>query len=411
MDGLETRGKVIVIAATNRPNAIDSALRRPGRFDREIEIGIPDDKARLEILQIHTRGMPLTEDVDLKGIARYTHGFVGADLASLVKEAAMRSLRRVLPDIDFEMDQISAEVLHKLEVTQEDFMTALREMEPSTLREVLIQKPNVHWDDIGGLESAKQDLREVIEWPLKHKPLFDHMKAEVPKGILLSGPPGTGKTMLAKAVATESEANFISVKGPEFLSKWVGESEKAVREIFRKARQAAPCVIFFDEIDAISQTRGMSADSHVTERVISQLLTELDGLEALHNVTVIAATNRPDLLDPALVRAGRFDRHIHITAPDEKARVQIFKIQLKDKPLGSDVSIDELARRTEGRTGADAASLCREATMLAIREALGSSEKISQEKIKKTKIEMRHFEQVLSKWKEDKGRHLDRSYL
>ena len=411
MDGLETRGKVIVIAATNRPNAIDPALRRPGRFDREIEIGIPDEGARLEILQIHTRGMPLTDDVDIKGIARYTHGFVGADLASLVKEAAMRSLRRVLPDIDFEMDQIPSEVLHKLEVTQADFMTALREMEPSTLREVLIQKPNVHWEDIGGLETSKQELREVIEWPLRHKSLFEHMKAEVPKGILLLGPPGTGKTMLAKAVATESEANFISVKGPEFLSKWVGESEKAVREIFRKARQAAPCVIFFDEIDAISSTRSMSADSHVTERVISQLLTELDGLEALHNVTVIAATNRPDLLDPALVRAGRFDRHITIPVPDEKARVEIFKIHLKGKPMSSDVSIEELAKRTEGKTGADIASLSREATMLAIRDALGSTEKISEEKIKKSKVEMKHFEQVLSKWKNGKERQLDKSYV
>jgi len=411
MDGLETRGKVIVIAATNRPNAIDPALRRPGRFDREIEIGIPDEKGRLEILQIHTRGMPLTQDVDLKEIAKRTHGYVGADLASLVKEAAMRALRRVLPDIDFEMDQIPAEVLHRLEVTHEDFMTALKEMEPSTLREVLIQRPNVHWDDIGGLETAKQELREVIEWPLKYKQLFEHMRAEVPKGILLYGPPGTGKTMLAKAVATESEANFISVKGPEFLSKWVGESERAVREIFRKARMAAPCVIFFDEIDAISPLRDSSADSHVTERVISQLLTELDGLEPLHNVTVIAATNRPDLLDPALTRAGRFDRHIYIPPPDEDARIEILKIHLRGKPLADDVSIEDLAKKTDGKTGADLASLVREATMLAIRDVLNASEKPSSEKIKKARIEMRHFEQVLSRWKNGTGRHLDKSYI
>ncbi|HIJ16252.1 MAG TPA: CDC48 family AAA ATPase, partial [Thermoplasmata archaeon] len=289
MDGLEGRGKVVVIGATNRPNALDPAIRRPGRFDREIEIGIPDKGGRLEILQIHTKGMPLAEDVDMDKLASMTHGYVGADLAALAREAAMRALRKILPSIDLEAESIPAEVLNSLKVQMDDFMSAYREMQPSTLREVLIESPNVKWEEIGGLEEPKQELMESVEWPLKYASLFKHMGATPPKGILLYGPPGTGKTLLAKAVATESEANFISVKGPEFLSKWVGESEKAVRETFRKARQAAPCVIFLDEIDAIAPVRGTSSDSGVTERVISQILTEMDGLESLHNVVVIAA--------------------------------------------------------------------------------------------------------------------------
>jgi len=397
MDGLESRGKVVVIGATNRPNALDPALRRPGRFDREIEIGIPDRNARKEILEIHTRGVPIAEDVDLDKLADMTHGYVGADLAALVKEAAMHALRRIMPEIDMEMEKIPREILEKLVVTWDDFMDAYREMQPSTMREVLIEKPNVHWDDIGGLENVKQELREVVEWPLKYRKLFAHMKVKIPKGILLYGPPGTGKTLLAKAVATESEANFISVKGPEFLSKWVGESEKAVREVFRKARQAAPSVIFIDEIDAVAPVRGRDLGSHVTERVVSQILTEMDGLEELHNVTVIAATNRPDILDPALLRPGRFDRLIYVPVPDKKAREEIFRIHLGGKPLAEDVKIEELAEKTEGYTGADIEAICNEATMLAIREYITNHG--DPENPKKAKIFMRHFEEALNKVK------------
>ncbi len=397
MDGLESRGKVVVIGATNRPNALDPALRRPGRFDREIEIGIPDRKARKEILEIHTRGVPLADDVDLDKLADMTHGYAGADLAALVKEAAMRALRRIMPEIDVEMEKIPKEILEKLVVKWEDFMNAYREMQPSTMREVLIEKPNVHWDDIGGLENVKQELREVVEWPLKYRKLFAHMKVKIPKGILLYGPPGTGKTLLAKAVATESEANFISVKGPEFLSKWVGESEKAVREVFRKARQAAPAVIFIDEIDAVAPMRGRDLGSHVTERVVSQILTEMDGLEELHNVTVIAATNRPDILDPALLRPGRFDRLIYVPVPDKKAREEIFRIHLRGKPLAEDVKIEELAARTEGYTGADIEAICNEATMLAIREYITKGG--DPENPKDAKIQMKHFEEALKKVK------------
>jgi transitional endoplasmic reticulum ATPase len=367
MDGLEARGKVVVIGATNRPNALDPALRRPGRFDREIEINIPDRNGRLEILEIHTRGMPLDKDVDLKRLADLTHGYAGADLQALSKEAAMHSLRRLLPEIDLDMDAIPAEVLNKISVTKDDFFSALREMQPSSLREVLIESPNVRWDDIGGMEKAKRELREAVEWPLRYGKLFDHMGARPSRGVLLYGPPGTGKTLLAKAVATESEANFISVKGPEFLSKWVGESEKAVRETFRKARQAAPCVIFMDEIDSIAPTRGGGADSHVTERVISQLLTELDGLESLHNVVVVAATNRPDIIDPALLRPGRFDRLVQVGVPDMDTRREIIGVHLKGKPISRDVSIEELAKKTEGYTGADLAAVVNEGVMIGIR--------------------------------------------
>ncbi|MCD6330789.1 MAG: CDC48 family AAA ATPase [Thermoplasmata archaeon] len=408
MDGLEERGKVVVIGATNRINAIDPALRRPGRFDREIEIGIPDKKGRREILEIHTRGMPLAKDVDLDKLAEMTHGFSGADLEALCKEAAMRALRRILPEIDLEAEKIPAEILEKLEVTEKDFYEAFKSMTPSALREVVIETPNVHWDDIGGLEEAKQKLREAVEWPLKYNDLFSHMDAKPPKGILLYGPPGTGKTLLAKAVATESEANFISVKGPEFLSKWVGESERAVRETFRKARQAAPCVVFFDEIDAIAPARGSLGDTHVTERVISQLLTELDGLEELRDVTVIAATNRPDIIDPALLRPGRFDRLIYIPPPDKKARKEIFKIHTRKKPLAKDVDLDELAERTEGYTGADIAAVCNEAVMVAIREYISKGGKMDKEEIKKLKIEKRHFEEALKNVKPIAKEELDR---
>ncbi len=399
MDGLKSRGKVVVIGATNRQNSIDPALRRPGRFDREIEIGIPDRDARFEILQIHTRGMPLDDDVDLKKLADMTHGFVGADLAALAREAGMRALRRALPDIDIHVDTIPKDVLNSLNVTWQDFMDAFREMNPSTMREVIVEKPNVHWDDIGGLEEAKQELQEAVEWPMKYGALFEHMGAHPSKGILLYGPPGTGKTLLAKAVATESEANFISVKGPEFLSKWVGESEKAVRETFRKARQAAPCVVFLDEMDAIAPKRGTETGTKVTERVISQLLTELDGLENLQGVTVIAATNRPDIIDSALLRPGRFDRHIYIPVPDEEARKKIFEIHLKKKPVAEDVDIEDLAKRTQNYTGADIEAVCNEATMAAIREYIQAGGSLDENSLKAVKIFRKHFDTALEKVK------------
>ncbi len=368
MDGLESRGEVIVIGATNRQNALDPALRRPGRFDREIEIGIPDRDGRYEVLLIHTRGMPLAEDVDLGIFADKTHGFVGADLSALVKEAAMQSLRRVLPEINLEDDEVPLEILQKIDVQKQDFLTALRTIEPSALREVFVEIPDVEWGDIGGLDEVKAELRRAVEWPLKYKDLYSTMKAESPKGILLYGAPGTGKTLLAKAVANESEANFISVKGPEILSKWVGESEKAIREIFRKARQAAPCIIFLDEIDSITPVRGRSTDSGVTERVISQLLTELDGLEELRGVIVIGATNRPDMVDTALLRPGRFDRLVLVPNPNFKARKQIFEIHLQDVPRADDVNIEELAKETEGFNGADIAAISSEAKLSAIKK-------------------------------------------
>ncbi len=395
MDGLEGRGKVVVIGATNRPNALDPAIRRPGRFDREIEIGIPDRDGRLEILQIHTKGMPLSEDVDMDKLASMTHGYVGADLASLAREAAMRALRKVLPSIDLEAESIPAEVLNELRVGMDDFMAAYREVQPSTLREVLLEAPNVKWEDIGGLEGPKQELMESVEWPLKYANLFKHMGATPPKGLLLYGPPGTGKTLLAKAVATESEANFISVKGPEFLSKWVGESEKAVRETFRKARQAAPCVIFLDEIDAIAPVRGTSSDSGVTERVISQILTEMDGLETLHNVVVIAATNRPDIMDPALLRPGRFDRLVYVPPPDLAARKEILRIHTKGKPLDGDVDLDKLATKMDKYTGAEIAAVCNEAVMLAIRDYVLDGGDLDEEAVKARKVGMKYFEKAM----------------
>jgi transitional endoplasmic reticulum ATPase len=400
MDGLESRGKVVVIGATNRPNALDPALRRPGRFDREIEIGIPNRKARWEILKIHTRGMPINKKVKLSKLADMTHGFVGADLAALTREAAMRALRRILPSINVEEDEIPPEVLNNLIVLNDDFKDALRELEPSALREVIIECPNVRWTEIGGLEAAKQELRETIEWPLKYPKLFEHMKGQTPKGILLYGPPGTGKTLLAKAVATETEANFISVKGPEFLSKWVGESEKAVRETFRKAKQAAPCIVFFDEIDAIVPTRGSGfGDAKVTERVISQILTELDGLETMHDIVVIGATNRADMIDQAILRPGRFDRMIYIPDPDFDARKEIFKIHTREKPLSSNVKLDKLAKDTEGFSGADIAAVCNEAVMLSIREYVSAGGTDNAEKIKKNKLKMKHFQKAIQKVK------------
>jgi len=395
MDGLQTRGKVVVIGATNRPNALDPAIRRPGRFDREIEIGIPDKEGRLEILQIHTRGMPLADDVDLVQLASMTHGYVGADLAALTREAAMRALRKILPNIDLEAQTIPIDVLNSLQVTMTDFMDAYREMQPSTLREVILETPNIKWEDVGGLEGPKQELMETVEWPLRYAALYKHMNAVPPKGILLYGPPGTGKTLLAKAVATESQANFISVKGPEFLSKWVGESEKAVRETFRKARQAAPCVIFLDEIDAIAPVRGTSSDSGVTERVISQILTEIDGLEALHNVVVRAATNRPDIIDPALLRPGRFDRLVFIGPPDLEARKEILRIHTKGKPLEKDVDLDKLATKMANYTGAEIAAVCNEAVMLSIRDYVLKGGDVEESKIQERKVGMKYFEKAM----------------
>jgi transitional endoplasmic reticulum ATPase len=402
MDGIKSRGKLVVIGATNRPDALDPALRRPGRFDREIEIGIPDDKGRLEVLQIHTRGMPLTKDVQLESIARVTHGFAGADLEALSKEAAMRSLRRILPEIDMEQAKIPAEILNKIKITDKDFQEALKEVQPSAMREVIVQRPNVKWEDIGGLSKVKEELAEAIDWPLKHADLFEEADIHSPKGILLYGPPGTGKTLLAKAVATTTEANFISVKGPELISKWVGESEKGVREIFRKARQAAPCVIFFDEIDAIAPRRGESdGGSHVTERVVSQMLTEMDGLEDLKGVVVIGATNRRDIIDEALLRPGRFDRILEVPKPDNESRMQILKIHTHKKPLDSSVDLKKLVDMTDGYTGAEIAALVNAAAIAAVKERLiaESTNKVKDKQKLKLQISMRHFEEAQQKIK------------
>ncbi|NAZ31519.1 MAG: CDC48 family AAA ATPase [Acidilobus sp.] len=386
MDGLEARGQVIVIGATNRPNALDPALRRPGRFDREIEVPMPDKQGRLEILQIHTRHMPLAEDVNLEELAEMTKGYTGADLAALAREAAMHALRRYLPEIDIEQERVPTEVLEKMVVTKADFLAAFKEITPSGLREIEVEVPEVHWDDIGGLENVKQELREVVEWPLKYPNTFKRLGIEPPRGILLFGPPGTGKTLLAKAVATESGANFIAIRGPELLSKWVGESEKAVREVFRRARQYAPAVVFFDEIEAIASLRGSDVETDVTERVVSQLLTEIDGITGLENVVVIAATNRPDLVDPALLRPGRLEKLIYVPPPDEKGRLDILKIHTRHVPLAEDVDLREIAKMTNGYTGADLAALVREATLIALREDL-----------KATRVRFKHFEQALSK--------------
>ncbi|MEM1776410.1 MAG: CDC48 family AAA ATPase, partial [Nitrososphaerota archaeon] len=379
MDGLESRGQVIVIGATNRPNALDPALRRPGRFDREIEIGIPDKKGRKEILQIHTRGMPLADDVNLDKLAEMTRGYTGADLAALCREAAMKAIRRILPSIDFSEERIPSEILENLVVTMKDFLDAFREITPTALREVEIEVPNVKWEDIGGLEEVKQRLIEAVEWPLKYPEKFEKFGIKPPRGILLYGPPGCGKTLLAKAVATESEANFISVKGPEIFSKWVGESEKAIREIFRKARQAAPCIVFFDEVESVIPRKDLVDDSSgVTNRVASQFLSEIDGIEDLSDVIVIGATNRPDIVDPAALRPGRFDRLIYVPPPDEKARYAILKVYTRKMPLSPEVDLRELAARTEGYSGADLESLCREAALNALRKNL-NAEYVAQE--------------------------------
>ena len=393
MDGLKSRGQVVVIGATNRPDALDTALRRGGRFDREIEIGVPDKDGRREVLQIHTRGMPLDEKVDLDEIADTTHGFVGADLEMLCKEAAMRVLRRVLPDIKSD-EEIPKETLKKMIIKKADFKEALKEIQPSALREVLVQVPDIKWDDIGGLDNAKQELKEAVEWPLKYPESFDKFGVTPPRGVLIYGPPGTGKTLLAKAVANESQANFIAVKGPELLSKWVGESEKGVREVFRKARQTAPTVIFFDEIDSIASARsGASSDSGVTQRVVNQLLTEIDGLEELQDVAVIAATNRVDIMDPALLRPGRFDRHVKVDDPDEKARLEIFKVHTKDMPLADDVDLDYLAKNTEKYVGADIEAVCREAVMLTMRDDL-NAEEVKMKKFKEAMKKVKNEEKV-----------------
>ena len=388
MDGLKSRGKVIVIAATNRPNDIDPALRRPGRFDREIEVPVPDRNGRLEILKIHTRNMPLAKDVNLEEIADKTHGFVGADLMALCKEAAMSALRRVLPEIRDKLkegEEVPKEVLEKLVVTKQDFENALRVVEPSAMREVLVEVPKVKWEDIGDLEEVKKTLREMVEWPLKYRESFERLGIQPPKGILLYGPPGCGKTLLAKAVATESGANFIAVKGPELLSKWFGESEKRVRDLFKKAKQVAPCIIFFDEIDALAPRRGIGMHE-ATERIVAQLLTEISGIEEVKNVVLIAATNRPDLVDPALLRPGRLDKLVFIPPPDEKGRLEILKVHTRKVPLAKDVNLEELAKRTEGYSGADLEALVREAAMNALREDINAKE-----------VKAKHFEEALKK--------------
>ncbi len=396
MDGLKGRGEVVVIGATNRPDALDPALRRPGRFDREIEIGVPNLEGRKEILQIHTRGMPLEKDVDLNKIAELTHGYTGADLEILCKEAALKALRRYLPEIQkIEAERVPPELLEKMKVTMRDFMDALKIVQPSAMREVLIRKPNVRWEDIGNLEEAKQELMEAIVWPMKYKDMFERAGIRPPKGVLLYGPPGCGKTLLAKAVATETDANFIAVKGPEMLSKWVGESEKKIREIFRKARQVAPAIIFFDEIDSIATMRGRSASTDVTDRILNQLLTELDGIETLEDVVFIAATNRKDLLDPALLRPGRIDREIYVPMPDEKGRLEIFKVHTRRMPLAKDVKLEELAKRTEGMNGAEIEAICMEAGLLAIREAIEKKKEFKE-------VKMKHFEEAMKKISEKK---------
>jgi transitional endoplasmic reticulum ATPase len=387
MDGLQSRGKVVVIGATNRPNSIDEALRRPGRFDREVELRAPDKKGRLQVLKIHTRGMPLTKDVDLDILASKTHGFVGADLSSLAKEAAMVVLRKVLPKLELKDDQeIPEEVLKELKICKKDFDDALKVVRPSAMREVLVETPNVNWNDVGGLDQIKQELKEAVEWPLKYSESFTRLGIRPPKGLLLYGPPGTGKTLLAKAVAKESEANFIQVKGPSLLSMWVGKSEEGVRKIFERARQVSPCVVFFDEIDSLAGKRGAEHGQKVTERVLNQLLAEMDGIEDLSNVIVIGATNRPDMLDSALLRPGRFDRILLVTSPEAEGREQIIKIHTKNMPLGKDVDIKKIVSMTEGYVGADIESMIREAAMLALRDNIDSSE-----------VSMKYFEASMKK--------------
>ncbi|MFW3145860.1 MAG: CDC48 family AAA ATPase [Thermoplasmatota archaeon] len=418
MDGLEEKGRLIVIAATNRVDHIDPALRRPGRFDREIEIGVPDRPSRIEILQVHTRNMPLREDVDLDVLSEITHGFVGADLAALAREGAMKALRRYLPDMDLDRP-LSTLTLENLEVRMEDMLEALKEIEPSSMREVLIEVPKVKWEQIGGLAEVKQKLRETVEWPLTNPGSFEGVGVTPPRGVLLFGPPGTGKTLIAKAVATETNANFISIKGPEVLSKWVGDSEKAVREIFKKARQVAPCIIFLDEIDAIAPRRSVSTQNHVSERLVNQLLTSMDGVEDIQGVIVLGATNRPDILDQALLRSGRFDRLIFVGPPNEQERLEIFKVHTASMPLSNDVNLDDIAARTEGFTGADISSICREAGITALRKDL-SAKRVTPEDFEEAMADARPsvdkatveaYQNIMSDWKgginkkekEDKG--------
>lgn len=391
LDGLSSRGQVIVIGATNIPNVLDPALRRPGRFDREIEIGIPDMNDRLSILDIHTRGMPLAQDADLRRLAEMTHGFVGADLEALSREAAMATLRKIFPRIDFELEEIPYDTLMQLQVSMDDFMEALKEVEPSAIREVFTEIPDVRWDDVGGLEEVKRVLKETIEWPLKYGDLFKQAGTSPSKGILLYGPPGSGKTLLAKAVASESEVNFISVKGPELMSKWVGESEKGVREVFKKAKQASPCIIFFDEIDSVVPKRGSDAASHVADRVISQFLTELDGIEELKGIMVLAATNRMDIIDEALLRAGRFDFHLEMPMPDRTARLEVLKVHTRAKPLAEDVDLAGLSEALDGLVGADLESVCRKAAMRAIREFIESGKSDYSD----LRISNNHFQEAL----------------
>ncbi|TLD40086.1 MAG: Cell division protein FtsH [Candidatus Jettenia ecosi] len=378
MDGLDSRGHVIVIAATNIPGALDPALRRPGRFDREISIPIPDKKARFSILEIHSRGMPLSEDVSLDKLAEITHGFVGADLQALCREAAMLCLRKVIPEIDFDASNIPYETLMNMKVCMEHFIDALKEVEPSALREVFVEIPDVGWDDVGGLETVKQQIREAVEWPLKYTDLFTYAKISSPRGILLYGPPGTGKTLIAKAVANETKVNFISIKGPALISKYVGESERGIRDIFKKAKQAAPCIIFFDELDVIVPKRGEGGDSHVTERVIGQFLTEMDGIEELKGVLVLAATNRMEQIDPALLRAGRFDYLIEIPIPDAETRLKIFQVHTQDKPIEKGIDLKKYAWETEDMTGADIELICKRAALMAIRSAIAQHKESSE---------------------------------
>jgi transitional endoplasmic reticulum ATPase len=401
MDGLEARGKVIVIAATNRPNALDPALRRPGRFDREIEIKVPDKRGRLEILQIHARNMPLDTDVDQDKIAGVTHGFVGADLEYLCKEAAMKCLRRLLPELNLEDEKVPPETLEKLVINMNDFDYAIREITPSAMREVYVEPPDVKWDDIGGLDNVKRELQEAVEWPLKYPALYKELKHNIPKGILLHGPSGTGKTLLAKAVATESEANFISVKGPELLSKWVGESEKGIREIFRKARQAAPCVIFFDEIDSIAPIRGMEGVHLSTERMMSQLLTEMDGIQEMQGVVIIAATNRVDMIDNALLRPGRFDKIVLVSNPDRNTRERILEIHIKGKPVSNDIDLGRIADLTDGFSGADMSAVANTAISVVLQEYLAKYN-TPEEAAKHTSealVSMKQFEEAIKKIK------------
>ena len=413
MDGLEARGKVIVISATNRPNAIDPALRRPGRFDREIEIKVPDKKGRKDILQIHTRNMPLMtegdETVNIDKVAAVSHGYVGADLEYLCKEAAMKCLRRLLPELNLEEEKIPPETLDKLIVNSEDFKKALVEVTPSGMREVFIENPDVKWEQVGGLAEVKRELMEAVEWPMKYPGLYDKLGHKMPRGILLHGPSGTGKTLMAKAVATQSEANFVSVRGPELLSKWVGESERGIREIFKRARQSAPCVIFFDEIDSIAPIRGAGGETAVTERVVSQLLTELDGMENMHGVVVLAATNRADMIDPALLRPGRFDKIIQIPLPDKESRKSILEINCEDIPIADTQSADKidyekLAEMTDGLSGADVASIANTAVSLVVHEHLDNAPdpKAVEEKAANAKVTMKHFEEAVKKVREQK---------